>query len=183
MTRVEKTVLRHKVNAEAKDEKMNEPADCEYYEQITDLAKFLVFLLEQKEKLYSAIRHTKDSMELDIDSQVSLNALRQSVARTFRSMNDLRSSEQLIPDGGTGYRFNADGNQTVYRCDVRKVTTINFDRKVIRALLNRLNQESDETSAQIDLCLVTTQVDYEPLFDVNDSFAEAFELFMERSRL
>ena len=120
-------------------------------------------------------------MDLDIDLQVTLNTLRQSVARTFRSMNDLRSSEQLIPDGGTAYRFNTDGNQTVYRCDVRRVTTINFDRKVIRTLLNRLNQESDETSAKIDLCLVTAEVDYKPLFDVNDSFAEAFELFMDRS--
>lgn len=97
-------------------------------------------------------------MDLDIDLQVSLNTLRQSVARTFRSMNDLRSSEQLIPDGGTAYRFNTDGNQTVYRCDVRRVTTINFDRKVIRTLLYRLNQESDETSAKIDLCLVTPRL-------------------------
>ena len=52
---------------------------------------------------------------------------------------------------------------------------------MIRTLLNRLNQESDETSAKIDLCLVTAEVDYKPLFDVNDSFAEAFELFMETS--
>ena len=48
-------------------------------------------------------------------------------------MNDLRSSEQTISNGGTGYRFNAEGNQISYRCDVRRVTTINYDRKVIRA--------------------------------------------------
>ena len=93
-------------------------------------------------------------------------------------MNDQRSSEQLITDGGTGYRFNMDGNHTVYRYDVRKVTTINFDRKEIRSLLSHLNQASDQISTKIDLCLVTTEVDYQPPFDVNDSFSEAFDVFV-----
>ena len=48
VTRVEKTYLRHKVNPDDKDEKVTVSADCEYYEQITDLARFLVYLLEQK---------------------------------------------------------------------------------------------------------------------------------------
>ena len=34
----------------------------------------------------------------------------------------------LVHGGGNGYRFNQDGNQVSYRCDVRRVTTINFDR-------------------------------------------------------
>ena len=37
------------------------------------------------------------------------------MARTFKRMNDLRSSEQLLSGGGTGYRFNAEGNQIAYR--------------------------------------------------------------------
>ena len=92
-------------------------------------------------------------------------------------MNDLRSAEQTIPNGGTGYRFNADGNQVAYCCDLRQVTTINFDRRVIRAELERLNRAADETSARLDLCLVTSTVDYEPPFDVNASFADTFETF------
>ena len=114
-----------------------------------------------------------------MDSAVSLNATRQSIARTFKRMNDLRNSEQTITGGGTGYRFNAEGNQISYRCDVRRVTTINYDRKVIRAALGRLNQKADETSTKIDLCLVTSKVDYAPPFDVNASFAEAFETYTE----
>lgn len=102
-------------------------------------------------------------------------------ARTFKRMNDLRSSEQTISNGGTGYRFNAEGNQISYRCDVRRVTTINYDRKVIRAALGKLNQRADETSAKIDLCLVTSKVDYAPPFDVNASFAEAFEIYTENA--
>ena len=95
-------------------------------------------------------------------------------------MNNLRNSEQTLPNGGTGYRFNAEGNQISYRCDVRRVTTINYDRNVIRRELSKLNKASDETSAKLDLCLVTSTVDYEPPFDVNGSFADAFKRFMEK---
>ena len=112
-----------------------------------------------------------------MDSEVSLNVSRQSIAQTFRHMNDLRSSEQIISNGGTGYSFNAEGNQISYRCDVRKVTTINFDRNVIRAELARLHRKADETSAKLDVCAVTSHVEYEPPFDVNAGFAEAFEIF------
>ena len=84
----------------------------EYAEQITDIARFMLYLLEEKSRLFAAIRKAKDALDMDMDSEVSLNAARQSIARTFKRMNDLRSSEQLLSGGGTGYRFNAEGNQT-----------------------------------------------------------------------
>lgn len=178
VTRVENTYLRGKVMAEAQDETVLVAPETEYYEQITDVARFLLYLLEEKGKLFAAIRKAKDSLDLDMDSEVSLNAARQSIARTFKRMNDLRNSEQILSNGGTGYRFNAEGNQVTYRCDVKRVTTINYDRKVIRAALSALNRKADETSTRLDLCLVTSTVDYAPPFDVNASFAEAFETFL-----
>ncbi len=177
VTRVENTYLRHKVMAEAEDETVLSAPETEYYEQITDVARFLLYLLDEKERLFAAIRKSKDGLDIDMDSAVSLNAVRQSVASTFEQMNELRSSEQTISNGGTGYRFNAEGNQIAYRCDVKRVTTINYDRKVIRAALRKLHQQADETSAKIDLCLVTSRVEYTPPFDVNSSFADAFEAY------
>ena len=179
VTNVANTYLRHKVMAEAEDETILDLPQTEYAQQITDIARFMLYLLEEKGRLFAAIRKAKDALDMDMDSAVSLNATRQSIARTFKRMNDLRSSEQTISNGGTGYRFNAEGNQISYRCDVRRVTTINYDRKVIRAALGKLNQQADETSARIDLCLVTSKVDYAPPFDVNASFAEAFEAYTE----
>lgn len=172
VTKVENTHLRHKVMAEAEDETIVITPDTEYYEQITGIAQFLLYLLGEKEALFAAIRKAKDALDIDMDSEVSLNAARQSIARTFK---------QIIPNGGTGYRFNAEGNQISYRCDVKRVTTINYDRNVIRRELGKLNRASDEISAKLDLCLVTSTVDYEPPFDVNDSFADAFERFMEKA--
>ena len=182
ITKVENTYLRHKVMPEAEDEKVLIIPETEYGEQITDIARFLLNLLDEKKTLFAAIRKAKDALDIDMDSEVSLNAARQSVARTFKHMNDLRSSEQTISNGGTGYRFNAEGNQISYRCDVKRVTTINYDRNVIRAELGKLNKCADETSAKLDLCLVTSKVEYEAPFDVNASFAEAFEAFVENEK-
>ena len=182
VTRVENTYLRHKVMAEAEDETVLAVPETEYYEQITDVARFLLYLLDEKGKLFAAIRKAKDAVDIDMDSAVSLNATRRSIARTFKRMNDLRSSEQTISNGGTGYRFNAEGNQISYCCDVKRVTTINYDRKVIHAALSKLNRQADETSNRLDLCLVTSKVDYTVPFDVNASFAEAFETYLENAK-
>ena len=181
VTRVENTYLRHKVNAEAEDETVLTVPDTEYCEQITDLTKFMLYLLDEKAVLSAAIRKAKGALDIDMDGEVSLNASRQRAARTLQHMNSLRSSEQILSNGGVGYRFNAEGNQVSYRCDVKRVTTINFDRSVIRRELAKLNQRADETSAKLDLCLVTSKVDYAPPFDVNDSFAEAFEAFLNKA--
>ena len=179
ITKVENTHLRHKVMSDAKDETVRVTPDSEYHPHINKLTEFLLWLLSEKERLFEAIRSAKEKLPIDLDSEVSLNAQRQSIARTLRHMNDLRSSEQVIANGGSGFRFNTDGNQVTYRCDVKRVVTINYDRNLVRRELVKLNKKSDETSAQLDLCLVTSKVGYEPVFDVNCSFAEAFEAFLE----
>ena len=181
VTKVENTYLRHKVMSEAQDETVLIAPETEYYEQITGVAQFLLYLLEEKGKLFAAIRKAKDALDVDMDSEVSLNATRQGLARIFKRMNDLRNSEQTISNGGTGYRFNAEGNQISYRCDVRRVTTINYDRNVIRRELGKLNKLADEISTKLDLCLVISNVEYEPPFDVNASFAEAFEAYTKNA--
>lgn len=180
ITKVANTHLRSKVMPEVEDETICSEPTTEFVEQITDVVRFMLFLLKEKEKLFAAIRRAKNELDIDVDSEVSLNNVRQSMARTLDQMNQLRCSERIITGGGTGYRFNTDGNQVTYRCDVKRITIINYDRNVIRAELTKLNKASDEVSAQIDLCFVNSTVDYEPLFDVNENFNDAFETFMEK---
>ncbi|MBQ4382554.1 MAG: hypothetical protein II794_07455, partial [Oscillospiraceae bacterium] len=76
--------------------------------------------------------------------------------------------------------FNAEGNQVSYRCDVKRVITINFDRSEVRSQLKKLFRTSEEISARIDLCLVTTRVSYEAPFDMSGTFAEAFHTYLGR---
>ena len=62
VTRVENTYLRHKVMAEAEDETVLAMPETEYYEGITDIARFLLYLLDEKGKLFAAIRKAKKAI-------------------------------------------------------------------------------------------------------------------------
>lgn len=179
ITKTENTLLKHKVMPEAEDEKTVDTPDHDYTEKITKLVDFTVFILSEREKLFAAIRKAKSGLPIDLDGETSLNAKRQQLQHLLLHMNDLRSSEVLIPNGGIGYRFNAEGNQVSYKCDVKRVTTINFDRNAVRKHATELSRKADEISAEIDKCVVNTAVDYIPPFDVNDSFAEVFEKYAE----
>lgn len=181
ITQVSVTVLHKKVMPEKENETTIEPAPSEYAEQITEMAGFLLFLLEERERLSHAIRLAKAKLPIDMDGEVGLNARRQTVIGIFRRMVDLRNSEKQFPGGATGYRFNAEGNQVAYRCDEKRVTTIRYDRSRIRACLRQLTEKTDAVSVELDRCLINSEVEYSAPFDVNDSFASVFDAFLERT--
>lgn len=181
VTKVENTVLRHKVNPDAEDETTVEMPDTEYAEQITEIAVFLMFLLKERERLSYAIRAAKQAMDIDFDGEASLNAKRQEIAHIFRRMGEIRCSESLYPGGGVGYKFNADGNQVSYKCDLKKVTTINFDRNKVRSYASGLSKKADQISAELDKRVVNTEVSYEAPFDVNETFAEVLQWHIDHN--
>ena len=177
--RTTSTYLRHKVMTEAQDEVVEDTPYTEFADNITDMAHFLMELLENKGALAYAISKAKRELPMDFDSEASLNTVRRQVLDVFKHMANLRGSETVNVNGGLGYRFNTDGNQVSYKCDVKKVTTINFDRKTIRRFVTDLSKEADDISTQLDLALINTSVDYTPPFDVNDTFAEVFLKYCE----
>lgn len=180
ITQVKVTALYKKAMPEQENETTVEPAPSEYADHIDAVAAFLLHMLGEREKLSRAIRAAKERQEMDMDSEVSLNSTRQSLASFFRHMVDLRNSEKLLPGGATGYRFNAEGNQVPFRCDAKRVVTIYYDRNRVRSYLKQLTEKSDQVSAQLDRCLINSQVDYDAPFDVNDSFAAVFGDYQER---
>lgn len=182
ITRTQNTYMRSKVVADAEDEvTIDDIPDPEYTEKITDVAAFLLYLLDEKERLSKAVIETKKSLPIDMDSEVSLNSHRQEMANLFRRMADTRSAENIIYNGGLGYRFNAEGNQISYKCPVKKVVTINFDRNKIRKMLSTLDKKSDSVSVELDKCLINYEVNYTAPFDVNDTFANVFEKYLTQN--
>ncbi len=179
--RVETTLLRKKAMPEAENETIVEAPKTEYSEQITELASFLCFLLAEQETLSAAIRAAKNALPIDVDSQISLNRHRHKIADVFSFMTQQRNGEERIADGGTGYRFNADGNQVAYRCDTKQVTTINFDRNKVRSLQRALTSKADAISAELDRQMVNAEVDYLAPFDINDLFADAFDAYLAQA--
>lgn len=159
---------------------VEESAPSEYAEHINQVAVFLMAMLAEREKLSAAICEAKSKLPLDMDSETGLNRAQQSLADTFRRMAVLRNSEVVIANGGSGYHFNGEGNQVSYRCDAKRVTTINFDRNKIRGMATELGRKADEVSGRLDQCLVNTAVDYTLPFEMNDSFDTILSDFIQR---
>ena len=178
--KVTTTHLRSKVRPEAQDAVIEDSDSNEYAEHINQVAAFLMTMLEEREKLSAAICQAKSKLPLDMDSETGLNRVRQDLADTFRRMAVLRNSEVILPNGGSGYRFNGEGNQVSYRCDAKRVTTINFDRSKIRGMATQLGRKADEVSAKLDQCLVNTEVNYTLPFEMNDSFDVILSDFIQR---
>lgn len=178
--KVTTTHLRSKVMPEAQDAVTEDTAPSEYAEHINQVAVFLMAMLVEREKLSAAICAAKSKLPLDMDSETGLNRVRQNLADIFRRMAVLRNSEVVLSNGGSGYRFNGEGNQVSYRCDAKRVTTINFDRNKIRGMATELGRKADEVSAKLDQCIVNTVVDYSLPFEMNDSFDVILSDFIQR---
>ena len=182
ITQTKNIYMRNRVVADAEDEITYEDVpNPEYSDKIMKVVEFLMYLLDEKEKLSRAVMETKKSLPIDMDSEVSLNSHRQVIAKHFRKMISTRSYETIFYNGGVGYRFNAEGNQVSYKCPVKKVVTINFDRNKLRKMLSDLDKKSDSVSVELDKCLINYEINYEPPFDVNDSFANVFEKYLSNN--
>lgn len=183
ITRTKNTHLRKKVMSEAENEVILEAPATDYAERINELCDFLMWLTEEREVLSKAIYEAKLKMTKcngGFDNIVGINRARREALGIFRHMAELRSFEKEIPSGGFGYRFTPEGNQVTYKCDLKKVVTINYDRNKVKAYASLLGRKADEDSAAMDMELIMSQVDYEPKMDVNDSFSDIFDAFTEK---
>lgn len=176
---IEETHLRSRVDRNEPDETVTLRPETKYADDITELVGFVMFLIKEKEHLSAAVRSGKTKADIDIDAETNLNAARQQAARILTHMADLRSTEETFPSRGYGYKFSSLGEQKTYKCPLKRVTTIHYNRNEIRRSARRLNARADIVSAEIDRCLVNTNVDYKAPFDVNASFDDAFEGYLD----
>ena len=113
---------------------------------------------------------SKRNTEIDIDSSISLNKIKQEYIGYLRRLAAMDSSERKTY--GTDYKFDVDGKQTSYRYEVIETTTIDFDRNDVRGLAKKLQKECDNISSKLDLIELTTDVEFTPKWDVNDTLEE-----------
>lgn len=167
-TTTKETHYRKKSNPEAGEDEtvvVDKPIICDFTPN--ELIDFLAKALAEKEKLFNAIADAKKKTDVDIDSSLAMNKVRQKAVQVLTRMDSAKDIENKKK--GTDYKFNADGNQVSYNYDVTSVTTIDFDRMNVRKLVQKYNKEIDETSAKLDLLELTTEVDFEPTWDVHDT--------------
>ena len=93
IVKVKTTHLRSKVMSDTQDAVVEEAAPSEYAGHANEVAAFLMSLLEEREKLCRAIHTAKNSLDLDMDSEVGLNRQRQDLAEVFRHMAEAPASD------------------------------------------------------------------------------------------
>ena len=168
-----KVHLRHAVNPEAED--VTEVVeDGEFVPNDTVLA-FMAHLIDEREKLSIAIGKAKASVGFDMDAAIETNKFRQSLNGSVRQM--LRQVGTKRKTKEVDYKFDINGQQVPYRYDVEITTTENYDKEAAKALMRATIAKADEVSAAVDAAMINTVVEYEPPYDVNESFDDVLEAF------
>ena len=171
--------MRSKADEGASDETETVKTGREVAQNVNAVIRFITFILSQRDKLASAITAAKRSAPIDIDAACSLNKARQKVARELLRVSRIKSSERRYE--ASGYRFNAEGNQTTYYYPVVEVKTTNFDRGNLRQIIDNIIAKSDSISDAIDKALADTPVDYSPPFSASMTWDEALAVYEQRT--
>lgn len=172
VTRRKQEHLRSKSNPDAEDETIIVKSEYFENEKIIpmNVVVFLMDILEEKEKLTTAIAAAKSAAKINIDATIEMNKVRQQIANVFRRMSDIKSCETKTT--GKSMMLNADKNQVSYTYDINEVITIDFNRNVVKSLMKKLNEQSDRASAEIDMANITVEVNYTPKYDLDDTFED-----------
>lgn len=170
VTTTEQNHLRSKANPDAQDEKIavQKPYDVDF--KPNDIIDFVVKVINEKEKLFSSIADAKARTKINIDNAVAMNKKKQSFVNTLNSIVSIKPSE--TQSMGKDYKFDINNEQKPYSYQIISKTSIDFDRNSVKGLIKKYNKECDEISSKLDEIEITTQINFTPLFDVNDSFED-----------
>lgn len=168
--------LYNKVNPDMENVKEEVKTEEDFFAN-DDVIQAMLFLIEEKEKLSIAINKAKESIDMDIDAAVSVNKYRQLLNKSVAFMMRLNPCTRI--ETGIAQKFNSTGDPVDYKYDVEVTSVEAYDRKAAKKIMKKVISEADKTSAAIDFVKVNTTVDYTPVFDVNDSFDDVMNTFLE----
>lgn len=174
--KVTKKHLRNAANPDAENVEEVIELDTPFFPN-DDVIRFMEWLVDERQKLSSAIGRAKASVGFDIDAAIDANKFRQIVYGSIKSMLAYNSSKSKTQ--GRDYRFNINGDQTPYYYDIEVTKEEAFNREASRDVMRRMITEADQVSADIDAALINIQVDYDSKFDVNESFNDVMTVFTE----
>lgn len=174
--KVTKTHLRNKANPDASD--VTETVEGEVFFANDDVVAFMAWLVQEREKLTTAIGAAKASIGFDIDAAIETNKFRQTVNGSIKNM--LRYTPTKRVEQGRDYKFNVEGNQTPYIYEIEVVSEEAYDKTGAKTLMREMISKADEVSAAIDAAMINTKVAYEPVFDVNETFDDVMADFLAK---
>ena len=144
-----------------------------------DVIRFMLWLIDERKRLTEAINDAKDKLDFDLDATIEANKFRQSVGNSIGLM--LKYVPVTRVTSATDYKFNVEGNQMPYVYNVETVESDDYNRVAAKKTLRDIRITADKNSAEVESAMVNTVVDYEPRFDVNDSFEDVMANFISEA--
>lgn len=167
--------LCNKVNPDADDFREEVKTEEEFF-QNDDVIRAMRFLIGEKEKLSIAINKAKKSIDLDIDAATAVNKYRQKLNGSIAMMMRFKPCNRIETE--IGHKFNVAGDPVDYKYDVKVTSEEAYDRDSAKKTMKEIISEADKISSEIDAAKVNTEVEYTPVFDVNDSFEDVMNTFL-----
>lgn len=167
--------LCNKVNPDADDFREEVKTEEEFF-QNDDVIRAMRFLIGEKEKLSIAINKAKGSIDLDIDAATAVNKYRQKLNGSIAMMMRFKPCNRIETE--IGHKFNVAGDPVDYKYDVKVTSDEAYDRDSAKKTMKEIISEADKISSEIDAAKVNTEVEYTPVFDVNDSFEDVMNTFL-----
>ena len=168
-----------KVNPDATDFEEEVKVEEEFFAN-DDVIEAMLFMIGEKEKLTIAINNAKQLIGLDIDAALAVNKYRQQFNSAVAFMMRFKPCNRVETE--IGHKFNVAGDPVDYKYDVEVTSVESYDKDAAKKAMKEIISEADKTSSEIDAAKVNTKVEYAPVFDVNDSFEDVMNAFLDMNQ-
>lgn len=162
--------LKHKANPDVENEKLEVPKSYNVEFTPVQLVAFLMEAIDEKQKLSNAIAEAKKNTSIDLDSSYAMNKTKQRLAQILKNMGDRKATE--VEKQGRDYKFNINQEQVAYTYTIKEVTTLDYDRNMVKKLAKKLAKETDDVSTKLDQIELTCEVKHTPRYDITDSLED-----------
>lgn len=170
--------LRNAANPEAVD--ISEIVAVDDFVPNDTIMAFMAHIVNEREKLSIAIGEAKSSLDFDLDAAIETNKSRQFVNDAIRRM--LRFTPSKKKEAGLAHKFDINGVQVPYRYDVEVTTVENYDKGMAKTMMREMISKADEVSAAVDVAMINTEIEYDPPYNVNESFDDVLETFIQNCK-
>lgn len=170
-----KVHYRQAVNPDAADE--TEIVDNGEFVHNDVMLAFMAHLIDVREALSVAIGKAKQSIPFDADAAIETNKFRQMLNGAVRQM--LRHTATKRKTKESDYKFDISGQQVPYRYDVEITTTERYNKAAAKDLMRSTIAKADEVSAAVDAAMINTPVEFDPPYDVNETFDDVLDIFIQ----
>lgn len=145
---------------------------------VENVLMFIDKVLEEREHLALAIDQAKLNSGFDMDAAIALNKDRQRLLPYLSSL--VRKRLTTTTSRSSDYMVNVEGNQVSYSYEVEETYVPSFNADAMRIAEKNIRSCCQRTSDRVERYLLTTEVDLEPSFVIDEHYLDAMTAFMLR---